>query len=103
MAFTASLSTDMDTAIIELTGELDASTVPAFHGTIDAAADRGVNRLVLRAGELTYLSSAGLRSLVFARQKMGDGVTIVMVGAIEPVARTVRLAGFDRSIVMLDE
>ncbi|WP_449064134.1 STAS domain-containing protein [Planomonospora algeriensis] len=100
MAFNATLSTDADTATIRLTGELDASTAGEFHDTIEEAAAAGARRLVLQAGELTYLASAGLRALVFARQKMGDEVEIVIDGAIEPVVRTIRMAGLDRSIEM---
>ena len=49
------------------------------------------------------MASAGLRSLVFARQKMGDDVRITVAGASEPVARTIRQAGFDRSVTLVDE
>jgi anti-anti-sigma regulatory factor len=33
---------------------------------------------------------------------MGDEVRIAVVGASEPVARTIRLAGFDHSIDLVD-
>jgi anti-anti-sigma factor len=46
------------------------------------------------------MSSAGLRSLVFAHQKMPPGMEIVLIGARPEVAETIRLTGFDRSIVM---
>jgi len=36
--------------------------------------------------------------LVFARQKMADGVALVLVGAGESVAETIRLTGFDQSV-----
>lgn len=49
------------------------------------------------------MASAGLRSLVFAQQKVANNVTIKVVGAIEPVSRTIRTAGLDRSIVLSDE
>lgn len=49
------------------------------------------------------MASAGLRSLVFAQQKVGSGVAIKVVGAIEPVSRTIRTAGLDRSIQLSDD
>lgn len=49
------------------------------------------------------MASAGLRSLVFAQQKVADHVTIKVVGAIEPVSRTIRTAGLDRSILLSDD
>ncbi|AZM60762.1 MULTISPECIES: anti-sigma factor antagonist [unclassified Streptomyces] len=102
MSFDVRLRVDERTAVIDLSGELDAATAPRFHETIDAAATAGAIELVIHARQLSYLSSAGLRSLVFARQKMGDDVRIAVVGAPEPVARTIRLAGFDHSIHLVD-
>jgi anti-anti-sigma factor len=98
-----SVHTSRSTATIELVGELDAASAPAFHDTIEQAAAAGVSEVVIRASELTYMASAGLRSLVFARQKMGDGVRITVAGASAPVARTIRQAGFDRSVTLADE
>ncbi|MEU2828852.1 STAS domain-containing protein [Streptomyces lavendulae] len=103
MAFSVSVATSADTATINLVGELDAAGAPAFHDTIEKAAASGVSRVVIRAHELTYMASAGLRSLVFARQKMGDDVLITVAGASAPVAKTIRQAGFDRSVTLIDE
>ncbi|WP_327354374.1 anti-sigma factor antagonist [Streptomyces sp. NBC_01304] len=102
MSFDVRLRINDKVASIELKGELDASTAGRFHDVIDEAAQLGAIELVIRAENLTYLASAGLRSLVVARQKMGDEVRIAVVGAAEPVARTIRLAGFDHSIDLVD-
>ncbi|GAA2284559.1 MULTISPECIES: STAS domain-containing protein [Streptomyces] len=102
MSFDIRLRINERIAVIELTGELDAAAAGRFHDTVDEAATAGAIELVIHAAHLSYLSSAGLRSLVFARQKMGDEVRIAVVGAPEPVARTIRLAGFDHSISLVD-
>lgn len=102
MSFEVKLRVNDRVATIELSGELDAATAGQFHDIVDEAAAAGAVELVIRAEQLSYLSSAGLRSLVFARQKMGDDVRIAVVGAPEPVARTIRLAGFDHSIDLVD-
>ncbi|MBF9070760.1 STAS domain-containing protein [Streptacidiphilus fuscans] len=101
MAFAAVLELAGDTATIEISGELDASTATHFHDVIDDAAGSGASHLEIKADRLSYMSSAGLRSLVFARQKMGEEVRIVITGATETVARTIRLAGFDHSIELV--
>lgn len=101
MAFTASLSTREGTAIIELEGELDASTAPAFREKIDSIDTTGLHRLVLDMTKLAYMSSAGLRTLVFARQKMGE-VEIVLVGVNDVVGETINLTGFNHSVVFAD-
>jgi anti-anti-sigma factor len=102
VAFDVRLRINDKVATIEISGELDASTAGEFHDTVGRAAGAGAVELVIHAEQLGYLSSAGLRSLVVARQKMGDEVRIAVVGASEPVARTIRLAGFDHSIDLVD-
>lgn len=103
MPFTASSSRNGGTALITLEGELDALTAPAFQVEIDQAAEGEVDRLVLDMTSLTYLSSAGLRALVFARQKMADDVKIVLVSVSEEVEQTIRLVGFHRSVIFSDQ
>ncbi len=98
MAFTASLTRQGRTVIIDLEGDLDSTTATDFRIKVEEAATGDVQRLVLDMRRLAYLSSAGLRGLVFARQKMGDGVQITLVGANDAVSETIRLTGFDHSV-----
>ena len=103
MPFAASSSRNGGTALIRLEGELDALTAPDFQLEVDRAAEGEVDRLVLDMTSLTYLSSAGLRALVFARQKMADDVKIVLVSVSEEVEQTIRLVGFHRSVIFSDQ
>jgi anti-anti-sigma factor len=99
MAFTAILSRNGRTAVITLAGELDALTAPAFRLEVERAAEGEVDQLVLDMTNLAYLSSAGLRGLVFARQKMPDDVRIVLVRPNDLVEQSIRLVGFHQSVV----
>jgi anti-anti-sigma factor len=87
---------------IRLVGEVDSRSAHRLNELIIEAASGSPSRLVLLTEELTYLSSAGLRCLVFAHQKMGPGVEIVLVGTRPDVAETIRMTGFDRSVIMQD-
>lgn len=100
MSFEAELQIEDTVATIRLSGELDSASAPGFNDVIIEAAKNQPSRLVLLAGSLSYMSSAGLRCLVFAHQKLPRGSEIVLVGAQPDVAETIRLTGFDRSIVM---
>jgi anti-anti-sigma factor len=102
MAFTSDLTIAEGIATIRLSGELDAVTAPDFHRTIVSVAALAVHRLVISMHELTYISSAGLRSLVFARQNMDETVALVMAGAAPMVERTIRMAGLDLGIELTD-
>ena len=104
MAFNATLeTTDHGIAKITLTGELDGSVAEEFKAKVQEAADQQAKRLVLIMDELEFMSSAGLRVLVFAKQKMGSDVDIYMVGVQELVLEPIKMSGLDRSVILMDE
>lgn len=102
MSFHAELDIEDWVATIRLTGELDSRSAAQLNDLVTDAVEHQVRRIVLLVEELTYLSSAGLRCLVFAHQKLGRDADIVLVGTRPEVAETIRLVGFDRAIVMQD-
>lgn len=102
MAFSVTTTIDSSIAKISVSGELDGSMATVFQQEVEKAVAQKVKRLVLLVSDLDYISSAGLRVLVFARQKMGQGVDIYVVGAQQQVKDTLQMTGFDRSILALD-
>ncbi len=102
MAFNSSLEIEKGIAKITLTGELDAAAAPAFRDEIEKAAARNVKKLVLMLSELDYMASAGLRALVFAKQKMGADADIYVIGAQESVTETLELTGFSSSVIAME-
>lgn len=102
MSLTTKMENDDGVVTIRLAGEVDSRSAHRLNELIIEAAAAKPSRLVLLTEELTYLSSAGLRCLVFAHQKMGPGVEIVLVGTQPDVAETIRMTGFDRSVIMQD-
>jgi anti-anti-sigma factor len=103
MSFNATLETTDTTATIVLSGELDASTAPTFKEAVEKAAAAHVNRLVLMMQDLEYMASAGLRVLIFAKQKMGVNTDIYVVGAQEMVLDTLEKTGFIESVIVTDQ
>lgn len=103
MAFSATLETVGNVAKITLAGELDASTAPDFKHKVEEAAAQEPKRLVLILNELEYMASAGLRVLIFAKQKMGKDVDMYVVGTQEMVMDTITKTGFHHSVIALDE
>ena len=102
MAFNISVAQSPDEAIIKLSGELDAATAPQFRDAIEKAAEAKPKRLVLLMGELEFMASAGLRVLIFARQKMGSGVSLYVIGSHGPVLSTLTMSGFHHSVILQD-
>jgi anti-sigma B factor antagonist len=103
MAFKSMLEIVNNVAKITLTGELDASAATTFRADVEKAAEAKVKAVALLMSGLEYMASAGLRALVFAKQKMGTQVEIYMIGLQEPVMETITMTGFQNSVTFLDE
>ncbi len=91
------------TAELTLSGELDASVANEFKLAVEKAAAEKPKRLVLNMKDLEFMSSAGLRVLVFAKQKMGTDVDIYVIAAQDAVRDTIEMTGFHHSVIMQDE
>lgn len=102
MALNVSLATKDKVAKITLEGELDASVANKFKETVEKAAAESPTRLVLFMNKLTFMASAGLRVLIFAKQKMGETVDVYVVGAQGPVLNTLQMSGFHHAVHIQD-
>lgn len=98
MAFDAQLAMADSTAKITLTGSLDAGSAPLFQKVIEEAVEHSPTRLVLLMENLEFMASAGLRVLIFAKQKIGVDVDIYVVGSQGPVLGTLTMSGFHHSV-----
>jgi anti-anti-sigma factor len=92
---------DKGIAKITLVGELDGGTAGVFQKEVEKAVSGKARRLVLVLSGLSYMASAGLRVLVFAKQKMEPGVDIYVVGTQPPVMDTITKTGMHHSVVAL--
>ncbi len=69
--------------VVEIAGRLDTTTAPELEQDLKDSLN-GVTDLVLDLGSLDYISSAGLRVLLFAQKTMNKqgGMTIRNVSSI---------------------
>jgi anti-anti-sigma factor len=56
--------------LITLKGRLDAETSPQLDAVLDSAMERGNFRFLLDLGELAFISSRGLKSLLRVRKEV---------------------------------
>lgn len=94
--------TENGVAKITLIGKLDAGTAGQFQAHIEEAAENKVKRIALLLEGLSFMASAGLRMLVFAKQKLGSSVDIYVIAAQEQVVETIEMTGLNHSVIMLD-
>jgi len=103
MALSVTSEVSNGLAKVALNGELDAGAAPDFKAAIEKVAAEKPGKLVLMLGGLAYMSSAGLRVLIFAKQKLGAATQIFVVGAQPSIVETLEMTGFQHSVVMLPE
>jgi anti-anti-sigma factor len=76
-------------------GRLDAVTVPALEALLQAELSAGHIQLVIDLGEVTYLSSSGLRALLRARrQTQAAGGDLVLAAMNSRVYEIFEMIGF---------
>ena len=102
MSFNVSWKMSGEMAIVEMAGELDASSARLLKEVVEVAVAKVPRRLMLEMSALTYMASAGLRVLIFAKQKLGPAAELVVVGVRGGVLQTLELTGFLQSVVLLD-
>lgn len=102
MALDIKSSVNADTARIELAGELDGSTAPTLRETVDKVLTGKPANLVLQVEKLTFMASAGLRILIFAKQKQPN-LKITLVKPQPSIVDTLHKTGFYDGVHVTDE
>lgn len=83
------------TVKITLSGNLDAKNAPSLSEELKKLIGQDINKIIFIANDLEYISSAGLRVIIFSKQKLGDDVTLEMVGAQEAILEVIEMSGLD--------
>ena len=78
---------------IALEGRLDTTTAPELEQEIKLSLD-GVTELIMDLAKLDYISSAGLRVLLFAQKKMSKQGSMKVIHANDMVMEVFEVTGF---------
>jgi anti-anti-sigma factor len=103
MNFTVTSEINNNVAILTLAGSLDSSSASVFQAEIQKVAGQSPIEMVLQVSELTFMASAGLRMIVFAKQKLGPKVQIYMVKPQDQIIDTLQMTGFIHSVHIVDK
>lgn len=83
-------------AVIHLEGAVDAHTAPRFEQAMQAAIDKGQNRIIVDCEKLTYISSAGLGVFMgFVEEVRDQDGDIKICGLTEKTKQPFEILGFD--------
>ena len=89
---------------IKLHGHIDASIAPALMEELKPliAQKDTIKKLVFFADELEYIASAGIRAVVFAKQKLGSNVQVYLIGASDTILDVFKMTGIDKFLTIQD-
>ena len=87
---------EQDCTVVAVSGRLDTGTAADFDKQAAAWPGQGPKRLVLDLGQLDYISSAGLRSiLALGKKARAAGGSLCLCCPRGVVAEVISLSGFD--------
>ena len=87
---------------VTLSGSLDAKRAPSLAEEIKKLIGKDIEKIVFFAKDLEYISSAGLRVIIFSKQKIGTDIKLYMVGATEDVLDVIKMSGIDNIMEITD-
>ena len=94
-----SWSRDAGVLVASLSGRVDSGNSAALHEVLKEGIPEGERTLAMDCGQLTYMSSAGLRVLLDMSQRFrGPRKAMGLCGLPEGIDSVVRLSGFDKII-----
>ena len=88
--------------IVSLSGRLDAMSSPDLEKVLMELIDNGVLSILLDLREIIYISSAGLRTILMAAQKLFGKGKIVITNPKVEVKEVLEMTGFDTIMPIFD-
>ncbi|OPZ91071.1 MAG: STAS domain protein [Firmicutes bacterium ADurb.Bin419] len=89
-----------DITKVILQGKLDAVNAPLLMEELKSLIGQNINKIVFYVKDLEYISSAGLRTIIFAKQKIGKDTEVYMIGAQDIVSDVIKMSGLDNFLYL---
>ncbi len=85
---------------VNLKGRLDATVAPQLHAELEKLTGSDVKKVVFYVKDLEYIASAGLRVILFSKQKLGADTEVIMKDVKDEVRSVIEMTGFNSFITM---
>jgi anti-anti-sigma factor len=102
MSFSVKTEITENHTLLILEGALDSSTAMILHEEVQKIIPQTHQRLVLDVEKLDFMASAGLRVLIFAKQKLGTLVSLILVKPQPQLLETLKMTGLIHSVTISD-
>ncbi|MCR4656000.1 MAG: STAS domain-containing protein [Lachnospiraceae bacterium] len=86
---------------VVLKGRLDATVAPQLHQEMAKMQGSDIKKVTFDVSELEYIASAGLRVIIFTKQKLGADTQIFMKGVNEDVMQVIEMTGCDNFVTII--
>jgi len=78
---------------ITLTGKLDFARAPLLMDDLATLKGKDIEEIVFECKELTYISSAGIRAIIYAQQKIAPDMKICMEDINDDIREVLDMCG----------
>jgi len=94
---------ERDVTVVSVKGRIDAVTAPEFEKDLSDLISKGEFKFLLNLGDLEYISSAGLRSILSTAKKLKEqNGKIILTGLKGSVGEVFKISGFDSVFKIFD-
>jgi anti-anti-sigma factor len=87
--------------MLSLSGDVDTKTAPSLMEALTALELASLSELRIDMASVDFLSSAGLRALVFAKQKMPHASRVILVGTSSEIADVISKTGLSQAMTLV--
>lgn len=87
--------------LISLQGDVDTKTAPSLLEALTALELATLSELRIEMAQVGFMSSAGLRALVFAKQKMPHTARLVLVGTSDEIVDVITKTGLTQAVTFV--
>ena len=88
---------------IVLGNELATANAPALMDELNKYRDKSIEKVVFDATNLTYIASSGIRTIIFAKQKLGSNPAIEFVNCAKDIRDVFEMTGIQDYISFVNK
>ena len=86
---------------VVLKGRLDATVAPSLHAEMAKMEGTDIKKVTFDMKDLDYIASAGLRVIIFTKQKLGTDTQLYMKDVNQDVMQVLEMTGADNFITFV--
>jgi anti-sigma B factor antagonist len=99
--FDFNVTQDAGEVNVVLKGRLDATVAPQLHTEMAKMEGTDIKKVTFDVKDLEYIASAGLRVIIFTKQKLGADTQIFMKDVNQDVMQVLEMTGCNNFVTVI--